>query len=161
MHPKDQFTLVDDMLQIIKIFDAEGIDYAVCGGLAVAMHGYLRYTNDIDLIIQEKDLERAKSVLPSIGYDLPSGLIPFKQPDGSFRSISRVSKAVGEDLYTLDLMLCTGTLNDAWEDRELMEVEGDPVKVVSKNSLLKMKKEAGRDKDFNDVKELEALKDED
>ena len=42
-----------------------------------------------------------------------------------------------------------------------MEVEGQPVKVVSKKSLLKMKKEADRDKDLNDVKELEALKNED
>lgn len=147
------------MLAIIRIFDHEGIDYGLCGGLAVSVYGHIRYTSDIDLIIQPEDLERAKTVLNGIGYNLPSGIIPFKQPDGSFREISRISKATGTNLYTLDLMLCTGTLQEAWEDRELMELEGQEIKVVSKNSLIKMKREAGRPKDLDDIRELEALDD--
>jgi hypothetical protein len=149
------------MLSIIQVFDQNDIDYALCGGLAVSLHGYIRYTNDIDLIILEKDLDKAKKILQTIGYDLPSGMIPFKQPDGSFRNINRIFKAIGPDLYTLDLMLCTGTLEAAWEDRELMEYEDQAIKVVSKESLIKMKLEAGRERDLNDVRELEALENDD
>lgn len=159
MHPKDSSTLVDDMLKIMKVFDDNHIDYALCGGLAVGLHGFLRYTKDIDLIILEEDLEKAKTVLEPIGYNLPSGLIPFKQPDGSFREISRISKSCGDHLYTLDLMICTGTLEEAWADREVMEYNHQMIKVISKESLIKIKKEAGRETDLRDVKELEAIED--
>jgi hypothetical protein len=95
--------------------------------------------------------------LKSIGYNLPSGVIPFRQKDGSFREIVRVSKALGKNLYTLDLMLLSGALEEAWEDRELMGYEGLEVKVISKASLISMKKEAGRPRDLDDVRELEVL----
>lgn len=159
MHPENPSTLVEDMMKIIKVFDENKIDYGLCGGLAVSIHGHIRYTKDIDIIIKPDDLEKAKHVLEKIGYDLPSGLIPFKQPNGSLREINRVSRAIGPNLYTLDLMLCTGSLNEAWEDRELMEYDGSEIKVISKSSLIKMKKEAGRPRDLDDVHELEALSD--
>lgn len=156
MYPKDQDSLLDNMLDIVRVLDHHAIDYALCGGLAVAIYGYVRFTQDIDLIISPDDLTRAKEVLVEIGYNMSSGLIPFKQPDGSFREISRISKAVDSDLYTLDLMLCTGSLKTAWEDREIVEVNGREVKVVSKKSLIMMKREAARGKDLIDIEELES-----
>jgi predicted nucleotidyltransferase len=154
MHPKDQTSLVEDMHQIIRVFNENDIDYALCGGLAVAIYGFARYTQDIDLMIQPDDLTKAKAVLKTIDDNLSSGIIPFKQPDETWREISRVSKAVGSELYTLDLMLCTGSLNEAWDDRELVELGGHDVKVVSKRSLIAMKKEAARNKDLIDIEEL-------
>lgn len=156
MHPKDNTSLVDDMLDIIRVFDKNNIDYALCGGLAVALYGFVRFTQDIDLIILPEDLDKAQKVLTEIDYNLSSGIIPFKQPDGSFREISRISKAIGSELYTLDLMLCTGSLKDVWNDRELVELRGQDIKVVSKVGLISMKKEAGRNKDLLDIEELEA-----
>lgn len=147
MHPKDQTSLVDDMLDIIRVFDKNEIDYALCGGLAVALYGYVRFTQGIDLIILPENLDRSQKVLMEIDYNLSSRIIPFKQPNGTFREISRISKAVGSELYTLDLMLCTETLKDVWNDRELIEIKGQDIKVVSKEGLIKMKKEAGRNKD--------------
>jgi|SaaInlStandDraft_1057018.scaffolds.fasta_scaffold11563_2 hypothetical protein len=157
MHPKDQVSLIEDMKEIVRVLDANDIDYALCGGLAVAIHGYVRFTQDIDIIILPEDLEKAKAVLKKTGYNLPSGLIPFKQKDGSFWEIFRLSKAMGKELYTLALMLCTGSLEEKWQDRELVEADDQEFKVVSKAGLISMKKEAGRNKDLLDIEELENL----
>jgi hypothetical protein len=157
MHPQNQDSLIEDMKAIVRVLDDNAIDYALCGGLAVAIHGYVRFTQDIDIIILPEDLEKAKDVLKETGYNLPSGLIPFKQKDGSFREIFRLSKAIGKDLYTLDLMLCTGSLREIWLDREIVEADDQEFKVVSKAGLIAMKKDAGRNKDLLDIEELESL----
>ena len=40
-------TLLDELSQLISAFDENGIEYAVCGGLALAIHGFARATLDI------------------------------------------------------------------------------------------------------------------
>lgn len=44
----------DELLKITHCFETNSIDYALCGGLAVAVHGYPRFTRDIDLRSEEK-----------------------------------------------------------------------------------------------------------
>jgi hypothetical protein len=156
MHPKDQESLLQNMLSIVGLFDENGIDYALCGGFAVAIYGYVRATQDIDFIILPEDLDKAKTLLEKIGYNLTSGVLPFKQSDGSFREIVRINKALEDRLYTVDLMLCTGTLRKAWEQRRIVYSDHVELKVVSKESLIEMKKEAGRGKDLIDIQELES-----
>lgn len=40
--------LEDELLKITDCLDQAGIDYGLCGGLAVVVHGYPRLTKDID-----------------------------------------------------------------------------------------------------------------
>ena len=49
---------------------AEGVRYLVAGGLAVGAHGYLRFTKDVDIVIQliSDNIARAFSALTSLGY---------------------------------------------------------------------------------------------
>jgi hypothetical protein len=50
--------------------DDAGVRYLVAGGLAVNAHGYLRFTKDVDIVVQlvAENVERAFSALKSIGY---------------------------------------------------------------------------------------------
>jgi hypothetical protein len=50
--------------------DAEGIPYALLGGLALAQHGYPRLTEDIDLLLTLSGLERFRQRLVGRGYRL-------------------------------------------------------------------------------------------
>ena len=52
-----------ELYLVIDTLQRAGIDYALCGGLAVIVHGYPRLTRDIDLLIREEDLVRARSSL--------------------------------------------------------------------------------------------------
>jgi hypothetical protein len=148
--------IFSELFEIVNELDRSTIDYALCGGLAVAIYGYVRFTKDIDLIILPKDLEKTKSVLATINYDLSSGIIPFKRDDGTFQQISRISKAEGKELMILDLLLCSGPLTKVWDDREQIDIDGKIIKVVSKKGLITMKKEANRPQDLVDIQKIVA-----
>jgi len=48
----DITTLFDELNDIIDSLEKSGVEYAVCGGLALAVHGFPRATFDIDILIQ-------------------------------------------------------------------------------------------------------------
>jgi len=43
-------TLLEELDQITTAFDKGGVEYAVCGGLALTIHGFPRATCDIDVL---------------------------------------------------------------------------------------------------------------
>lgn len=49
--------------------DAAGVRYLIAGGLAVAAHGYLRFTKDVGIVIQlvPDNIERTFTTLASLG----------------------------------------------------------------------------------------------
>ena len=44
-------TLLQELLDITSDLERNGIEYAVCGGLALTIHGFPRATFDIDVLI--------------------------------------------------------------------------------------------------------------
>ena len=62
MNLRDEFLAVLDALADAKL------DYAICGGFAVAIHGYPRLTQDIDLLVRAEDLDSARGALQRAGY---------------------------------------------------------------------------------------------
>src|SRR5690606_3415455 len=52
-HPPHTMELVSEFERIIDALQASGVDYAVCGGVALAIHGQPRATRDIDLLLLE------------------------------------------------------------------------------------------------------------
>lgn len=49
----------DELIALVKAFDAAGIPYALCGGLAMAAHGWPRSTMDIDMLVEKDRIEDA------------------------------------------------------------------------------------------------------
>ncbi len=56
------------LCRLTQRLDAEGIPYALLGGLALAEHGYPRLTEDIDLLLTPSGLERFRRRLVGRGY---------------------------------------------------------------------------------------------
>jgi hypothetical protein len=56
------------LLRVTKRLTELGIPYALAGGMALFQHGYRRFTEDVDLLIREEDLERIHSELEGRGY---------------------------------------------------------------------------------------------
>lgn len=54
--------------RLAERLDAEGIPYALLGGLALAEYGYPRLTEDIDLLVTPTGLERFQQRLVGRGY---------------------------------------------------------------------------------------------
>ncbi len=149
--------LKEELLTITRCLNAAGLDYALCGGLAVAVHGYPRATNDIDLLISADQLDRVRAVLANVEYDLESGEIPFDKGSEKERRIFRVSRAVGHELFTLDLIIVTPVFADVWETREAIEFESQRMHVVSRDGLIRMKQIASRPQDLADISALSGL----
>ena len=144
--------LLDEFTKVVTAFEGAGIDYAVCGGLAMAIQGFPRATIDIDLMILAESLDGAFRIANEMGFDIRGLDISFKDPVVEIR---RVSKIIGEDVLCLDLLLVTDGVKDVWESRESVRYQGRPMSVVSRDGLIKLKKRAGRPQDLADIYRIE------
>jgi hypothetical protein len=115
-----------ELLEVARALDQAGVPYALCGGLAVALHGYPRLTRDIDLLVRPEDLNAARSALAGVGFSIEAGIIPFDAGQPHERRVYRVSKAIGAELLTVDMLLLPAFLQEVWQGRETYEVEASP-----------------------------------
>lgn len=147
--------LYEELVAVLDQLDESGIDYAICGGIAVALHGYPRFTKDIDLLIRRRDVDRAADALETRGFVFRAGRVPFDVGGPHEREIFRISKIEPEgDTLTVDLLIVNDQIEDVWQTRETFEWRGREVFVVSAEGLAKMKRIAGRDQDLLDLKKL-------
>src|SRR5438128_7949695 len=107
------FDLYEELTSIVSAFDERGIDYAICGGLAMAVHGIPRATVDIDVIILDEQLEQAKSAARSLGYTVEAQPMRFARGAVEIRGISKIDLDTGVVL-SLYLLLVTPQIVDIW-----------------------------------------------
>ncbi len=144
--------LIHELKLLLNSFNSHGVDFALCGGLAVAAHGLVRATQDIDFLILPNSLDDAYAAAAVVGYDIRGLDISFKERTVEIR---RVSKVVGEEIISLDLLLVTPHVEDVWASREELKFMGETLFVVSREGLIKMKTQAGRPQDLADIERLE------
>lgn len=147
--------LTDELLQLVKAFNAANLEYAVCGGLAMAVHGFVRATEDIDFLVAQEQLPQILDAAKSVGFWIPSGRMPFRAKTPMEMEIYRVSKASGSELISLDLIIASKGLKEIWDTRETFEFADVRCKVVSREGLIKMKLIAGRKQDLVDIERLQ------
>ena len=138
-----------ELRALIVALNGASIEYALCGGLAVAFHGYARFTKDIDILIANESLEDAFKLAEDAGFLDSSGRIPFHNLD-----LYRVLKTEGSEYLILDWMVMTTKDNPVWAQKTWFDWEGLPICVVSAEGLVAMKRQAGRDQDLLDIKML-------
>src|SRR5687768_11318328 len=143
---------LEEFTKLIESAETEGLEYAVCGAIALGIQGFPRATMDIDLLIEEPSLEKALKIAADQGYDIRGLDISFKDP---ILEIRTVSKIIGDAILRLDLLLVTDEIEDVWETRERLPYLGRSMWVVSRNGLIKLKKRANRPQDIADIDRIE------
>ena len=81
---KNMETLNQDFLEFIGLLENHGVDYLIIGGYAVALHGFPRYTGDIDFFVAVNPENAAKlmNVFNAFGFcDIGIDQNDFMQPD--------------------------------------------------------------------------------
>ena len=141
--------LLSDLAQITNALESEGIDYAVCGGLALTILGFPRATFDIDVLIREESLDRCFEVVKKMGYDTHGLDISFKERAVEIRRVSKIDE--DGEVLSLDYLLVTPHVEDVWTDRITVDWDGRAMSIVSRAGLIKMKELAGRAKDLIDI----------
>lgn len=144
--------LLEELNSVVSILEAEEIEYAVCGGLALTIHGFSRATYDIDVLIRQETLKAAFEAVKGLGYDIHGLDISFKERAVEIRRVSKIDDE-GEVL-SLDFLLVTPHVEAVWNDKITVEWQGRPMSIVSRDGLIKMKELAGRHKDLIDIDRL-------
>ena len=157
---------------IAKALEAEGVRYLIAGGLAVNAHGVLRFTKDLDLVIQliPENISRAFSALGNLGYR-PSVPVTARQfADAEQRREWLEEKGMQVLQFWSDSHRETPvdvfvdepfSFDEEYERALLKPLYGTvDVRFVSLPTLIKMKREVGRPEDLNDVEQLRKLTDE-
>lgn len=155
---------------IVRAFNARGVRYLIAGGLAVVAHGYVRFTADMDLILDlaPGNLAQALDVLAELEYRprAPVPLDAFADPEQRARWVQEKGLTVFS-LYSprhpateIDVFVeppCD--FDAAYRSAEQMEISpGIPATFIGFDDLVRLKERAGRPQDRLDVEKLTALR---
>jgi len=133
--------LAEELDSIRGVFSEHRIEFALCGGMALAIHGFIRATVDLDLLVKAEDIDEIQSTVASLGYITVGN------------RTSRIAAASGDTLI-LDLSVVTGETLDIWSDRRRILWRDEPLSVVSREGLIKLKQLRGSLQDLADVARL-------
>jgi hypothetical protein len=149
-------TTDDPLLTLLARFCNEGVEYCLVGGQAVRLNGYLRATEDIDVLVKPthgngEKIIRALDFLPS-SKDLDADwFVPAA--DGRVENIR-----VADELLVDLLFAANGETYESVQPyiRELV-IDGTPVRVLNIDGLIKTKTDY-REKDLLDKQVLARIK---
>ncbi len=145
--------LFREAIEPLAALETESVDYAICGALALAVHGVPRATTDIDLLVSPEAIEAALSVARKRGFDVEA--LPMRFSDGI--ELRRVTKIQGAETLTLDLLLVNDMLKDVFLSRERLVADTQAVWCVSRDGLIRMKAWANRPRDLDDIARLKEV----
>jgi hypothetical protein len=145
--------LYDEFKAIITTLNEREIDYAVCGGLAMAVYGLARATVDIDLLIAADDFERVKQAVNPLGYTIEAIPMTFAKGAVEIRRLSKIDPDSG-DLLMLDCLLVTPQIEGAWNSRTESAWEDGTLRIVSRDGLIALKSLRANAQDVEDIKRL-------
>lgn len=148
---------------MIEALEKRKVDYAIAGGYAVALHGAVRGTVDIDIVLRftKKNLFAAEAALGDVGLQ---SRLPLKGDEvfdfreeyiknrnllaWNFINISNPTEAV-------DIILTEDLRN--LKTKRIRSGE-KTLRVISINDLIKMKEKSNTRQDLEDIKALRSLK---
>lgn len=152
--------ILDELKSIVAILDRNGIEYALCGGLAMAVYALPRATLDIDLMIEVDALDRTRDAIRAAGYVMDALPMEFRNGKVRIHRVSKVDPDSGE-ILSLDLLMVTPETRKAWEGRVKVEWGGGVLHVVSPDGLIALKTLRGSGQDLDDIGYLRSITDED
>jgi hypothetical protein len=147
--------LVDELHAVARALHQAAIPYAVCGGVAVTIHGATRTTKDIDLLVLRADLPRVLDAVRPLGFAYAALPMTFEAGTPRERYVQRISKLEAGEHLMLDVIVAEGALAGMLEGSVVLELPAGPLSVVAREKLLAMKRLAGRPQDLADLQKLE------
>lgn len=144
--------LNQDFRDFLQCLNAAGVEYLVIGGHAVAYHGYVRPTTDMDVWIAlgRANAEKAVAAVKEFFGTEMSGLTPewFLDPENVSRFGSR--PFLIEILTAID----GGKFDAAFSRRIVADIDGLSVNLIALDDLKANKRASGRNKDLADLDNL-------
>ncbi len=155
--------------QLLNTLVTQSVDFVLVGGLAVQLHGYMRMTYDIDLVLamSDENLTRFIDAAKGLGFVpvIPVSIEALKDAE----QIERWYSEKGMLAFALREPTIAGSIVDvlvrpdvSYERLVAEAVDGElfgrKIKIASVDHLLEMKRIANRPKDQLDIIALEKIK---
>ena len=141
---------------LVCLSDAQ-VEFMVIGGYAVAHHGHVRATKDIDVFVRPTRENAAKVMRALEVFGAPLSALDIDLDD--FATPGRVIQ-VGLPPLRIDILTAVTAVEfeDANRNTGRLEVDGRPIAVIGLEALLKNKRAAGRPQDLADASALDRLR---
>ena len=140
-------------VQVCAALNREGAKYLVIGGIACALHGYVRATTDVDILIERTlaNAERVLAALETTGYD-------FAREWAADEILKRPITVIGDD-PAVDVFTVAWKVKyeKAAPRSSVVEVEGVSIPVIGLDDLIETKR-TGRALDAADIEALEKIR---
>ena len=140
-----------DFKEFIESLNASNVRYLVVGGYAVALHGYVRYTKDLDVWIEPKfqNANNVLSALTAFGF----GSLDITADD--FLEEGNIIQ-LGYPPNRIDLITSLKGLmfENCYPERVQVEIQGVLIDFIDIENLKTNKKATGRPQDLADLENL-------
>lgn len=141
-----------DFVDLLRAFSDHRVEALVVGAHALAAHGHVRATKDLDVWIRPstENADRAFSALAAFGAPLTDLTTTDLATPGTVFQI-------GVDPVRIDVIteIDGVTFDEAWAERVTANFGGVPAHVLSRRLLIQNKRASGRLQDLADVERLE------
>lgn len=154
--------------EILREFQKQKVRYVLVGGIAINLHGSLRNTADLDILVEmsNENLAKVVTILKDQGYRVKQPVDPMGIADPKTRNgwiYGKNMKAFNfykdRELKEVDIIIDSPISYEAAQPRAEITKIGDlRLPLISIDDLIKMKTRAGRAVDQLDVAELKRIK---
>jgi hypothetical protein len=143
-------------LDFLKLLESHKVEFVVVGGYAVGVHGFPRYTGDLDVFVEisRENAGRLIDVFKEFGF----ASLGLKPED--FLGADMVVEIGREPIKIQVLTGIDGiSFGQCRNDRILVNVSGTQIPFIGLNALLANKAASPRNKDRIDLDELTRIRD--
>ncbi len=148
--------------QLVGILTEAGVEFVLVGGVAGNLHGAARVTFDVDIVYSRdrSNLERLTLALEPLKPYLrgaPPGL-PFRlDVDTLQRGLNFTLSTAAGDIDLIGEITGGGRFEDLLPHTMTVDAFGVRCRTVTLPMLIRLKRAAGRPRDFDAIAELEVL----
>lgn len=156
---------------IIRELNNAGVRYLIVGGIAVTLHGYIRFTCDLDLMLDlnKDNLSKFIPTMEKLGYvpKVPVKAAEFIDPQKREMWVREKNMKVfsfydpKRHTHLIDIFVENPIdFEEAYPRRMDSNIGNLKIPVISLDDLKKLKLLSGREQDIQDIKELEKIENE-
>ena len=154
--------------EILQEFQKQKVRYVIVGGIAINLHGFLRSTADMDILVDmtDKNLKKIVGILKKKGYHVKQPVDPMGIANEKIRhdwihgkNMKAFNFYKENEYKEVDIIIESPvSYQEAKVNALQLKIGSMKIPVISIDDLIKMKSKTGRDVDQRDIEQLKKIK---
>ena len=147
----EEMHLVEDFKEFFQLLNAHGVEYLLIGGYAVVLYGYSGgHIDNLNIWISNKpeNIDKVIEVLKEFGFDVP-------ELNREIFLTGKIAR-LGNPPFRIKIMtkISGVEFDNCYSSAQKTIIDGQKIKIISKEDLIKNKKATNRYKDLDDLENL-------